>query len=168
MCTSERFAFNVFDVDLPQLFPGLIYRMIKPKVVLLIFVSGKIVLTGAKVGTNFIDHDQTYRSIDMSTDHHLLPARSERRFTRLSTRSTLYSANSANLEHFTMSRRSHLDPLHHPSHIRPPQKPCPPFVSMLFLPGDGLLADGVHDVVGCISSPSLAPTLARLELFPGS
>lgn len=35
-----------------QLFPGLIYRMIKPKVVLLIFVSGKIVLTGAKV--NFI------------------------------------------------------------------------------------------------------------------
>src|ERR1700761_3576222 len=36
---------------LPQLFPGLIYRMIKPKVVLLIFVSGKIVLTGAKVTT---------------------------------------------------------------------------------------------------------------------
>ena len=32
-----------------KLFPGLIYRMIKPKVVLLIFVSGKIVLTGAKV-----------------------------------------------------------------------------------------------------------------------
>ena len=32
-----------------QLFPGLIYRMLKPKVVLLIFVSGKIVLTGAKV-----------------------------------------------------------------------------------------------------------------------
>ena len=27
--------------------------MIKPKVVLLIFVSGKIVLTGAKVGANF-------------------------------------------------------------------------------------------------------------------
>jgi transcription initiation factor TFIID TATA-box-binding protein len=33
----------------PELFPGLIYRMAKPKVVLLIFVSGKIVLTGAKV-----------------------------------------------------------------------------------------------------------------------
>jgi hypothetical protein len=32
-----------------KLFPGLIYRMLKPKVVLLIFVSGKIVLTGAKV-----------------------------------------------------------------------------------------------------------------------
>ena len=32
-----------------QLFPGLIYRMHRPKVVLLIFVSGKIVLTGAKV-----------------------------------------------------------------------------------------------------------------------
>lgn len=33
----------------PELFPGLIYRMVKPKIVLLIFVSGKIVLTGAKV-----------------------------------------------------------------------------------------------------------------------
>ncbi|CAG8693116.1 24336_t:CDS:2 [Dentiscutata erythropus] len=32
----------------PELFPGLIYRMVKPKIVLLIFVSGKIVLTGAK------------------------------------------------------------------------------------------------------------------------
>ncbi len=34
---------------LSQLFPSLIYHMIKPKVVLLVFVSGKIVLTGAKV-----------------------------------------------------------------------------------------------------------------------
>jgi len=33
----------------PELFPGLIYRMLQPKIVLLIFVSGKIVLTGAKV-----------------------------------------------------------------------------------------------------------------------
>jgi len=33
----------------PELFPGLIYRMVQPKIVLLIFVSGKIVLTGAKV-----------------------------------------------------------------------------------------------------------------------
>jgi len=33
----------------PELFPGLIYRMVLPKVVLLIFVSGKVVLTGAKV-----------------------------------------------------------------------------------------------------------------------
>ncbi|KAH3762697.1 TATA-box-binding protein [Pelomyxa schiedti] len=32
----------------PEIFPGLIYRMMKPKVVLLIFVSGRIVLTGAK------------------------------------------------------------------------------------------------------------------------
>ena len=43
----------LFNVGLHQLFPGLIYRMIKPKVVLLIFVSGKIVLTGAKVGAIF-------------------------------------------------------------------------------------------------------------------
>ena len=32
----------------PELFPGLIYRMAQPKIVLLIFVSGKVVLTGAK------------------------------------------------------------------------------------------------------------------------
>ena len=32
----------------PEMFPGLIYKMISPKIVLLIFVSGKIVLTGAK------------------------------------------------------------------------------------------------------------------------
>lgn len=32
----------------PELFPGLIYRLVKPRVVFLIFVSGKVVLTGAK------------------------------------------------------------------------------------------------------------------------
>lgn len=32
----------------PEIFPGLIYRIYSPKVVVLIFVSGKIVLTGAK------------------------------------------------------------------------------------------------------------------------
>lgn len=44
-----------------QLFPGLIYRMLKPKVVLLIFVSGKIVLTGAKVCS---DHAYEYAFSD--------------------------------------------------------------------------------------------------------
>lgn len=33
----------------PELFPGLIYRLHEPKVVLLIFVSGKVVITGAKL-----------------------------------------------------------------------------------------------------------------------
>ena len=33
----------------PELFPGLVYRMHQPKIVLLIFVSGKVVLTGGKV-----------------------------------------------------------------------------------------------------------------------
>jgi len=32
----------------PELFPGLIYRMVKPRIVLLIFVSGKVVLTGKR------------------------------------------------------------------------------------------------------------------------
>jgi len=32
----------------PELFPGLIYRMVQPRIVLLIFVSGKMVITGAR------------------------------------------------------------------------------------------------------------------------
>ncbi|XP_011867682.1 PREDICTED: TATA-box-binding protein [Vollenhovia emeryi] len=32
----------------PELYPGLTYRMVSPRVVLLIFVNGKVVLTGAK------------------------------------------------------------------------------------------------------------------------
>ncbi|KCZ75103.1 TATA-box-binding protein, partial [Anncaliia algerae PRA109] len=43
------FAHSSFCSYEPELFPGLIYRMVKPKIVLLIFVSGKIVLTGAKL-----------------------------------------------------------------------------------------------------------------------
>ncbi|XP_055300153.1 uncharacterized protein LOC129567362 [Sitodiplosis mosellana] len=39
----------------PELFPGLIYRMVKPRIVLLIFVSGKVVLTGAKVRQEIYD-----------------------------------------------------------------------------------------------------------------
>lgn len=39
----------------PELFPGLIYRMVKPRIVLLIFVSGKVVLTGAKVRREIYD-----------------------------------------------------------------------------------------------------------------
>lgn len=42
------FAHGTFSSYEPELFPGLIYRMVRPKIVLLIFVSGKIVLTGAK------------------------------------------------------------------------------------------------------------------------
>jgi transcription initiation factor TFIID TATA-box-binding protein len=32
----------------PEQFPGLIYRMVDPKVVILLFASGKLVCTGAK------------------------------------------------------------------------------------------------------------------------
>lgn len=42
------FAHSNFSFYEPELFPGLIYRMVDPKIVMLIFVSGKIVLTGAK------------------------------------------------------------------------------------------------------------------------
>src|SRR5215510_14283879 len=33
-----------FSTYEPELFPGLVYRMVKPRVVLLIFVSGKVIL----------------------------------------------------------------------------------------------------------------------------
>lgn len=39
--------------------------MIKPKAVLLIFVSRKITLTDAKVGVEFLIHDRALLSFDM-------------------------------------------------------------------------------------------------------
>lgn len=39
----------------PEIFPGLIYHMNEPEIVLLIFVSGKIVLTGAKEKKEIFD-----------------------------------------------------------------------------------------------------------------
>ncbi|ETN77650.1 transcription factor TFIID [Necator americanus] len=44
LCVTHT-QFSTYE---PELFPGLIYRMVKPRVVLLIFVSGKVVITGAK------------------------------------------------------------------------------------------------------------------------
>lgn len=35
----------------PEIFPGLIYRLVKPRIVILVFVNGKIVFTGAKSET---------------------------------------------------------------------------------------------------------------------
>lgn len=45
---SLAYAHGKFASYEPELFPGLIFRMIKPKVVVLIFVSGKCVITGGK------------------------------------------------------------------------------------------------------------------------
>ncbi|KAG8525941.1 uncharacterized protein KY384_000703 [Bacidia gigantensis] len=53
---SRHHHFSSYE---PELFPGLIYRMMSPKIVLLIFVSGKIVLTGAKV------RDEIYKAFEM-------------------------------------------------------------------------------------------------------
>lgn len=39
----------------PELFPGLIYRLAQPKVVLLVFVSGKVVITGAKTEESLVE-----------------------------------------------------------------------------------------------------------------
>eukprot|EP00271_Cylindrocystis_brebissonii_P008041 TRINITY_DN22073_c0_g1_i1.p1 TRINITY_DN22073_c0_g1~~TRINITY_DN22073_c0_g1_i1.p1 ORF type:complete len:212 (-),score=35.34 TRINITY_DN22073_c0_g1_i1:1372-2007(-) len=53
-----QIAHQLFVSYEPEIFPGLIYRMKQPKIVLLIFVSGKIVLTGAKV------RDQLYQAFE--------------------------------------------------------------------------------------------------------
>ena len=42
------YAHSAFATYEPELFPGLIYRLVSPRVVFLIFVSGKLVITGAK------------------------------------------------------------------------------------------------------------------------
>ena len=39
----------------PELFPGLTYRMENPKVVVLVFISGKIIITGAKEASQIYD-----------------------------------------------------------------------------------------------------------------
>ncbi|KAE9553906.1 hypothetical protein FO519_002895 [Halicephalobus sp. NKZ332] len=49
-----------FSAYEPELFPGLIYRMVQPRVVLLIFVSGKVVITGAKYKK---DIDEAFKQI---------------------------------------------------------------------------------------------------------
>lgn len=52
---SLSHAHDKFSTYEPELFPGLIYRMATPKIVLLIFASGKIVLTGAKNKSDITD-----------------------------------------------------------------------------------------------------------------
>jgi len=42
------YAHSTFASYEPELFPGLIYRLVEPRVVFLVFVSGKIVMTGAR------------------------------------------------------------------------------------------------------------------------
>tara|TARA_R110002050_G_scaffold290351_1_gene443990 strand:- start:933 stop:1484 length:552 start_codon:yes stop_codon:yes gene_type:complete len=54
---SEHANFCSYE---PELFPGLVYKMLRPKVCLIIFVSGKVVLTG---GRTKADLDKAFRSI---------------------------------------------------------------------------------------------------------
>jgi transcription initiation factor TFIID TATA-box-binding protein len=62
----------------PEQFPGLIYRMTDPKVVLLVFASGKLVITGArreeqvyeaadKIRAILIDHELLYQGEDLQS-----------------------------------------------------------------------------------------------------
>ncbi|GMG14631.1 unnamed protein product [Phytophthora fragariaefolia] len=51
----------------PEMFAGLIYRMLRPKCTLLIFISGKIVITGCEVS----QQAATFSSISSLTYHAL-------------------------------------------------------------------------------------------------
>ncbi|KAL0387126.1 UNVERIFIED_CONTAM: TATA-box-binding protein [Sesamum radiatum] len=52
---------GVYSVYEPEIFPGLIYRMKSPKVVILVFASGKIVIAGAKANDDiFTAFDNIY------------------------------------------------------------------------------------------------------------
>lgn len=46
----------------PELFPGLIYRQTDPKIVFLVFRSGKIVITGARSNTVLFDNFYKFRN----------------------------------------------------------------------------------------------------------
>ena len=62
----------------PEQFPGAIYRMTEPKVVLLVFASGKLVITGAKkeeqvheavekINATLIDYELFYQGEDLQS-----------------------------------------------------------------------------------------------------
>lgn len=70
---SRHHNFSSYE---PELFPGLIYRMMKPKIVLLIFVSGKIVLTGAKVREEIYSaFEMIYPVLSGKSAHQSVPRR---------------------------------------------------------------------------------------------
>jgi len=49
---AEHAAFAVYE---PELFPGLIYRMEVPRSVVLVFVSGRVIVTGTKSRRDILD-----------------------------------------------------------------------------------------------------------------
>jgi transcription initiation factor TFIID TATA-box-binding protein len=52
----------------PEQFPGLIYRMTEPKVVLLVFASGKLVITGAKKEEHVHEAAEKIRAVLLDYD----------------------------------------------------------------------------------------------------
>lgn len=68
--------YNVFYE--PEIFPGLIYKMREPKVVLLVFKSGKVVCTGAKSRDDIKEAlkkiDETIKEYDSYVPEEELPA----------------------------------------------------------------------------------------------
>jgi transcription initiation factor TFIID TATA-box-binding protein len=68
---ADHSQFSTYE---PELFPGLVYRHIRPSVALLIFVSGKVVLTGAKTRADLFTAFESvyaalkdYRKMESST-----------------------------------------------------------------------------------------------------
>jgi transcription initiation factor TFIID TATA-box-binding protein len=58
---SVALGFGMENIEYePEQFPGLVYRMKEPKVVILLFGSGKMVITGGK---SPLDCENAFRSI---------------------------------------------------------------------------------------------------------
>ncbi len=58
--TARMLPYSMYE---PEQFPGVIHRMLDPKVVILIFVSGKLVVTGAKTESDVIRSVHNIHSI---------------------------------------------------------------------------------------------------------
>jgi transcription initiation factor TFIID TATA-box-binding protein len=65
--TNETFDLNMISKNLvgseysPQKFPGLIYRLKDPKIAILVFTSGKLIVTGAKTFENVYEAVDKFR-----------------------------------------------------------------------------------------------------------
>lgn len=64
MVDFEKAAYTLgHSIYEPEQFPGLIYRMVEPKVVILLFASGKLVCTGAKKEQDVYDSVEKLHSL---------------------------------------------------------------------------------------------------------
>jgi TATA-box binding protein (TBP) (component of TFIID and TFIIIB) len=155
---SKHHNFSSYE---PELFPGLIYRMIKPKIVLLIFVSGKIVLTGAKV------REEIYQAFEM-----IYPVLQGRLTSLLSTVVIVMNTNTNNHQISARSKpakfgwRWEITP---PPHLKTPTT-CQRPVQLHLTIGHDLTTKVIptqkHDLLGVHAKKAGAPVICIILAIP--